>query len=366
MRLQKHIKMTIREDSLRAFTKEVFLALGCSLEHAELAADVLVTADLRGIDSHGVSRLSGYIRLAEAGRINLSPNFAIESEALAAATVNADKALGLVSAPYAMDLAIQKAQKTGIGFVGVKNSNHFGIAAYHAMKALPHDMIGFALTNASPLVVPTYSKKRMLGTNPICMVFPVKNGSPIVIDMATSAAANGKLEIAEREGKSIPEGWLLNKVGQKTTNPSDLKSGGALLPLGSDFETGSHKGYGMGAMVDLLCGVLTGASFGPWVPPFVSFLPVLENQPGEGLGHMLGAFRIDAFRPKEDYYTAISIWVDAFKNAELISETNQVIIHGEPEEHCAMDRRVNGIPLNEKVYQDLEALSIKFGIQLIL
>ena len=207
-------------------------------------------------------------------------------------------------------------------------------------------------------------KKRMLGTNPICVAFPMKNDNPIVIDLATSAAANGKLEIAERNAKPIPSGWLVNKDGESTTNPADLKNGGALLPLGSTVENGSHKGYGLGAMVDILCGVLTGASFGPWVPPFVSFLPLITPQPGDGLGHFVGAMRVDAFRPIDAYFEAINIWKSSFKATEPINMNEPVLIHGEIEQKIYEERLQNGIPLNEKVYEDILSISLKFGIDL--
>ncbi len=336
--------------------------MGLSVDDATQASEVLISADLRGIDSHGVARLSGYVRLFDAGRINVKPKFTLTSEALSAANLNADAALGLVSAPYAMNLAIEKAKVTGVGLVSVSNSNHFGIAAYHAMKALPHDMIGIALTNASPLVSITNSSERLLGTNPICMAFPANKMHPLVIDMSTSAAANGKIEIAERAGKSIPETWVSDKSGNKTTNPSDLRNGGALLPLGSTLESGNHKGYGLGAIVDILSGVISGANFGPWVPPFVSFLPLPENPVGLGLGHFLGAIRVDAFRPKAEYFNAIDTWIERFKSAKPISPETKIYTHGELERLATEERSRNGIPLDPKVYEDLKTLAVKYNL----
>src|SRR5690606_1429278 len=184
--------------TIAAFCKQVFLSMGCTDEHATLATDVLIKADLRGIDSHGVARLIGYVRLWEKERINSRPEIKIVHETPTTATVDGDKGLGLIVAPYAMDIAIQKAKQYGSGWVAVRNSNHFGIAGYHALQAVEQDMIGMAMTNASPLVAPTFSKERMLGTNPICYAFPGgKQHNPIVVDMATSTAANGKLEIAQ-------------------------------------------------------------------------------------------------------------------------------------------------------------------------
>jgi L-2-hydroxycarboxylate dehydrogenase (NAD+) len=194
------------KEQLTAFTKSVMLHMGHSDAHAQLAADVLLAADLRGIDSHGVARLSGYVRLWEKQRVNAQPDIKVIHETPSTATVDADAALGLISAPFAMKIAIEKAKQCGSGWVSVMNSNHFGIAGFHSMMALEHDMIGFAMTNASPLVAPTFSKERLLGTNPISVAIPALNEQPFVLDMATSSAANGKLEIAQREGKSIPIG----------------------------------------------------------------------------------------------------------------------------------------------------------------
>ena len=184
--------MLVSESALRAFTQNIFLSIGCSDEHAALAADVLLLSDLRGIDSHGVARLVGYVRLWEKKRINARPLITIVYETPTTATVDGDAGLGLVVAPFAMNLAIKKAEQYGSGWVSVRNSNHFGIAGYHTLMAVEKDMIGFAMTNASPLVAPTFSNERLLGTNPMCYAFPAGKYPPVVVDMATSAAANGK------------------------------------------------------------------------------------------------------------------------------------------------------------------------------
>lgn len=356
--------MDFPKEQLLNFCKNIFLRMGVSEQDAQLASKVLLEADLRGIDSHGLARLSGYVRLWEKGRINASAKPKIVKETLSTATVDAELGLGLIAGPFAMQVAIDKAKHTGSGWVSVKNSNHFGIAAYHAMMALEHDMIGIAMTNASPLVAPTFSNERMLGTNPMCFVFPSKKFPPIVIDMATSTAANGKLEIAQRLGKDLPLGWVQTKDGKTTIDANALKTGGSLLPLGSDREHGSHKGYGLSAAVDILSAVLSGANFGPWVPPFVAFLDPDPNPVGEGIGHFFGAMRVDAFREKEEYFQSIDTWIERFKNAERIDPQQAVLIPGEPEFECYQERVVNGIPLNEVVLEDLREIAEKMGIEL--
>jgi LDH2 family malate/lactate/ureidoglycolate dehydrogenase len=354
--------ITFSENHLRTFTQSVFKKMGCSDEHAELATDVLIKSDLRGIDSHGVARLSGYVRLWEKSRINATPNIRVVHETPTTATIDGDGGLGLVVAPFAMKLAIEKAEKYGSGWVAVKNSNHFGIAGYHALMAVERDMVGISMTNASPLVAPTYANERLLGTNPMCYAFPAGKYPPVIVDMATAAAANGKLEIAQRVNKDVPDGWVQDKDGQSSVNPNELKNGGSLLPLGSDKDHGSHKGYGLSATVDILSAVLSGANYGPWVPPFVSFLEPPNDPVGEGIGHFLGAMRVDGFRPTEDFKSHLDNWITRFKSAKTIDPTKQVIIPGEPEYNYEQERKVSGIPIIDVVVKDLNELALKLEI----
>ncbi|HMR58764.1 MAG TPA: Ldh family oxidoreductase, partial [Cyclobacteriaceae bacterium] len=232
-------EITLPYTQLRQFAVDIFKKMNCPEADAQLAANVLLSADLRGIDSHGVARLSGYVRLWEAKRINSQPNIKVVHETPSTAVVDGDGGLGLVVAPKAMEIAMQKAAVAGTGWVAVKGSNHFGIAGYHAMMALQKDMIGMAMTNASPLVAPTFSVERLLGTNPICVAIPAGKQPAFVADFATTTAANGKLEILQRKNKEAPEGWIQKKDGSSSTNPHELKDGGALVPLGSDREHGS-------------------------------------------------------------------------------------------------------------------------------
>ena len=266
---------------LFSFTVQVFQKIGCNNLEAEVAAKTLLSADLRGIDSHGVARLSGYVRLWEAKRVNATPAIKVIHETPSTAVVDGDGGLGLVVAPFAMQIAIEKAKQVGTGWVSVQNSNHFGIAAHHAMMALEHDMIGIAMTNASPLVAPTFSIDRMLGTNPICVAAPAGQEPPFVADLATTTAANGKLEILQRKNLATPAGWVQDKDGNPSNDANELKQGGALLPLGGDKEHGSHKGYALGAIVDIFSALLSGANYAPWVPPFPAYVPMPSQQPGK-------------------------------------------------------------------------------------
>lgn len=338
--------------------------MGCPGIDAETAAKALLSADLRGVDSHGIARLSGYIRLWEAGRVNSIPTIKILHETASTATIDGDRGLGLVVAPYSMQVAIDKARQVGTGWVSVQNSNHFGIAGYHAMMALPHDMIGIAMTNASALVAPTFSVQRMLGTNPIAVAIPAGMEQPFVADFATTTASNGKLEILQRKEQDAPAGWVQAKDGMPSVNANELKMGGALLPLGGDREHGSHKGYMLGSIVDIFSGILSGANFGPWVPPFPAYIPMPENMPGNGIGHFLGAMRIDAFRPAAEFKSNMDKWIQAFREAKTLEGFDKVIIPGEPETEMESERMKNGISLSGPVADDLTKLAEKFSLEI--
>ncbi|MBA3674364.1 MAG: Ldh family oxidoreductase [Chitinophagaceae bacterium] len=349
---------------LFTFSKNIFLKMGCSNEEAETAARSLLIADLRGVDSHGVARLSGYVRLWEVKRVNANPAIKIIHETLSTATIDGDAGLGLVVAPYAMSVAIEKAKQAGTGWVSVKNSNHFGIAGSHAMMALQNDMIGIAMTNASALVAPTFSVEKMLGTNPIAVAIPAGEEPAFVADFATTTAANGKLEILQRKNAPMPIGWAQTKDGEPSTNAHALKEGGALLPLGGDREHGSHKGYALGSIVDIFSAVLSGANYGPWVPPFPAYIAMPENMPGEGIGHFFGVMRIDAFRNATEFKLHMDKWIQRFRSAKTIKGEKQVLIPGDIEREMEEVRMKDGIPLLQQVIDDLNSLGEKFGIVL--
>lgn len=354
--------MQVNYQQLQQFVSSVFESIGCPAEDAALAAHVLVSADARGIDSHGVARLAGYVRLYDHGRLNPKPQIKILHETPSTALLDGDRGLGLVVAPKAMEIATQKAEIAGTGWVAVQNSNHFGIAGYHAMKAVEKGMIGWAMTHAAPLVTPTFSREKLLGTNPIAVGIPANEEPAFLADFASTAVAYGKLEILQRKGLDTPDGWVQDKDGNPSRDAFAIKNGGALLPLGGDREHGSHKGYGLGAIVDILSGVLSGANFGPWVPPFATagFMQAGETV-GNGTGHFLGAMRIDAFRPAEAFKTDMDKWIKRFRSAEAI-DGHSVIIPGDPERTLEQIRMQNGIPLLEPVITDLQSLATRFSL----
>jgi len=228
---------------------------------------------------------------------------------------------------------------------------------------LAENMVGIAMTNASPLVAPTFSAERLLGTNPIAVAIPAGKEPPFVADFATTTAANGKLEILQRKSLDAPTGWIQDAQGAQTTDANALKAGGALLPLGSDRLRSSHKGYCLGALVDIFSAVFSGANYGPWVPPFVSFLPLPEDPVGKGIGHFFGAMRIDGFRPAEDFLENMDKWIQRFRNAQPIDPHEPVQIPGDQERLLAESRKTEGIPLLLPVFEDLNNLSQTLGIE---
>jgi len=201
-----------------------------------------------------------------------------------------------------------------------------------------------------------------LGTNPICVVIPAGKEQPFVADFATTTAANGKLEVLQRKNNNAPHGWVQDKDGQPSTDVNELKKGGAMLPLGGDYEHGSHKGYMLGSIVDIFSAVLSGANYGPWVPPFPAYLPMPGHLPGEGIGHFFGAMRIDAFRPAEEFKRHMDTWIQRFKSAAVAEGFERVIIPGEPERAMEKLRMEHGLDLLPAVTEDLQKLATQFSI----
>jgi LDH2 family malate/lactate/ureidoglycolate dehydrogenase len=351
-------------EQLKDFSTKVFVYYGVPQADAEQAAEVLIASDLRGIDSHGVARLPVYVEMLAQGRINPRPQIRIVRDKFSVASIDADNGLGLVVGPKANEIAMAKAEKYGSGWVSVSNSSHFGIAGYYPLRALERGLIGWAMTNASRLVAPLWGAERMLGTNPIAIAFPGLEEPPVVIDLATSAASYGKVEIARRKKTPVPSGWIMDKNGQPTVNPDDLLEGGALLPLGSEKSIGGHKGYALAVMVDMLSGVLSGANWGPFVPPFAVQQPVLDRNVGKGIGHLFGALQIEAFIDQEEFRRRVDAWIRTLRKTKPAPGTMGPLIPGDPEREAEYIRSRMGVPLSTPVLDGLLALAAKTGIAL--
>ena len=356
-------------EPLTQLCRQVFEKLGVPAKDAITTSEVLVLADLRGIDSHGVARLRRYYNGLKTGMMFPKPEIKVVYETPVSARIDGGGALGQVAGRKGMDLAIEKALKNGFGFVAVGNSNHYGIAAYYSLMALKHDLIGISLTNSDAYVVPTFGRSVMLGTNPISVTVPTKKEKPFVLDMSTAVATLGKVEVYGRMGKKIPQGWATDESGQSCDDPVRVlanikgKVGGGLLPLGGvGEEFGGHKGYGLDLLVDILSGVLSGSANTNLLYPKTS-----DGKPLPSLvGHFFGAMRIDFFRPVEDFKKDMDDLIRRLRNSPKAEGCDRIYIHGEKEFELEEKYRKEGIPLYYKVYDDLKAIAGEVGVAFTL
>ena len=346
-------------EKLTSFSALALEKLGVPAGDALITARMLVACDLRGVESHGVAHLRMfYAKRIRRGIINLTPSPVITSRAPSTALVDGDNGLGFVVGYHAMNDAIRRAEDTGAGFVAVRNSTHFGAGASYAMMALEHDMIGFAMTNGVPIVVAPGSSVPVIGTNPIAVAVPSGERAPFVLDMATSALANGKLEVAARdESPHIPAGWLRDREGNYITELSARRRGeGGLVPLGGVPETGAYKGFGLALVVDILSGVLSGSVAGLLYEP-------APGAYGSYSDHFFGALRIDSFIPVADFKRSMDSMLNAIEAVPTIPGVTQVSVPGIPEASIVADRQANGIPLHPRVVEDLKLLAEELGME---
>ena len=347
---------------LEKFTRNVFEKMGCSPEDAKMATDVFIAAELRGYSSHGMIRIKDYYQLWKAGRINIKPNVRIVHESPSTAVVDGDGAIGMIAATRSMQVAIDKARTAGTGWVSTKGSNHYGFAGYYSMMALKHDMIGISLTIANPLVAPTGSIEPMLGTNPISVSVPAGKYPPFVSDFSTTPIARGKLAIAAKKGEKVPLGWVQDADGMPSDDPDVITRGGSMVTLGGTIQHGSHKGYALSAIVDILSAVLSGANFGPFCPPSLAYLPVKEEKVGEGTGHFFGAMRIDGFQKPEEFKARMDKWIETFRNAKPAKGCERVLIPGDIEREKEEYIRKTGINVLPAIQEDMKEIAAELGI----
>lgn len=337
---------------LKDFAGRVLKAAGVDPQESEIVADNLITANLRGIDSHGIVRLPQYVERLEAGLI--APRTRIDDvrDAPAACVLDANNGWGAVAGLAGMRRAIEKARRSGVGVAVVRNSNHFGIAAYYAQEAVAEMMIGVSLTNASANMAPWGGRDPYFGTNPICIAVPAGKERPVIYDGATSVVAIGKIALAAKKGERIPIDWALDASGNPTEDPAAVMSGGTLLPLGR------YKGYGLALMVDVLSGILSGAAFGP----YVSNLRRLDAP--QDVGHFFAALNIQAFLEPQEFFEDMERLVRDIKNARLAADKEEIYLPGEIEWNWEEKRRREGIPVPEEVLAELRALGERYRVDL--
>ena len=346
-----------RYEDLYEYVVRFFVALRVSEADAQIAADVLLSADLRGVDSHGIIRLHSYYgqRLVD-GRIDPSSPVTTLRESGVTLALDGGNGLGQVVGHQAMTRCIEKAEVSGAALVTVRNSNHYGIAGYFAMMALSHDMIGISLTNSRPLVAPTYGRTAVMGTNPIAVAVPAGEERPYVLDMATSIVPIGRVNVYSKAREEIPEGWGIDREGNVSRDPNAVINGGALLPLGGTDLMRGYKGYGLSLLVDLFSGVLSGAAFADQVGK------PNDTSPGTNVGHFFAAIKIEALRDLIGFKADMDDIIRLLKNAPKVEGQERIYIHGEKEFEQAELGREQGIPLMETVVALLKEAGDAVGV----
>jgi len=331
----------ISESRLVEFCQEAFEKAGMSAEDARVVTDTLVSANLRGVDSHGVIRVSPYIRRLLDRGANPNPQIRVVRRGPSFVRLDGDCGLGLAVSVYAMKEAIALASQSGVGVAAVFNSDHFGAAAYYSMLALKHDMIGVAMSNTAPVMAPWGGRTSFLGNNPIAVAVPSGTELPIVLDMAVSKVAGGKVRLAVKKRTKIPFDWIIDKDGMPTDNPKDFETGGALLPLGI-------KGYGLGIIVEVLCGILSGARILNEIPLWFA-----NTTEPVGIGHFMMAINVDVFVPIQEFKNRVDQLVQEIHSAPRGPDVDRIYLPGEIEHLSECKRKAEGIPLPKAVYQDL-------------
>lgn len=345
-------KVMARQDQLESFCARVLEKLGVPREDAAITARTLVEANLRGVDTHGVLRLPLYAARLKGGAMAPALNLTTERETIATALLNGHDGIGQVISYRAMEVAIRKAKAAGVSYVAVNHSNHFGAAAFYPMMALEHDMIGLAFTNASPRLAPTGGVEKLFGNNPWCVAVPAGQRHPVVLDMANSVVAAGKIRVALKEGKPIPEGWALDASGVPTTDPATALKG-ILLAIGG------YKGYGITLMVDLLTGVLTDSNYGPRVK-------ILDQDVDPaGTSHSFMAIAVNAFSDVQAFKARMDAYIDEIKSSKKAKGSEVIYMPGEPEFLRVRERKEKGIPLQTKVAEELRVLGKELGIPVV-
>ena len=345
--------LRLQADTLRTFVADLLVKVDVRPEDAARVADILVTADLRGVHSHGVARLqSYYIGRIQRGLIAPRPEVTVVKETPVSLSIDAGNGLGQIASYFAMTRVIEKAAQIGVGMATVFNSNHYGIAGYYAMMALDHDMIGWSFTNTQPIVMPLFGKKIMTGTNPVAVAVPANHLRPWVLDMATSVVPKGKLEVYARNNKPMPEGWAVDKNGLPTTDAKVALDGGSPMPLGSTRDLGGHKGYDLAILVDILSGVLSGSNFGPNV----------QQVKAANLGHFFMAFRPDLFLPTEQFKERMDDLISDLQHSPPAAGAERVLVAGQPEDEFTEQYRAGGIPIDAPTVATLRQMAEELDV----
>jgi LDH2 family malate/lactate/ureidoglycolate dehydrogenase len=341
-----------REVGLKKIVTDVLERAGVARRHAQTVADSLIHADLRGVESHGVSRLPVYLKRIETGRIDYRREPVLTMQKGAVARLDGGNQLGAVAGQAAMEHALELARQYGTGLVGVCHSNHFGACSYYALKAVEQKMMLLVLSNAPKAIAPTGGIRPFFGTNPIAIGIPADTKPPFLLDMATSVTARGKIALAQKKGERIPVDWALDARGEPTTDPAEALQG-TLLPIGG------AKGYGLAMFVDIMCGLLTGGAAGPAVGSLYESDPAAQN-----VGHLFLAVDIQKFMPIEQFLKTFADYLRRIKAEPKRPGVEQIWIPGEMEWKKMRENKAQGIPLDPAIIAEVEELCRRYGVDM--
>jgi len=351
-------ELRFKKEDLMDFVVRYMSKLGVPEKDAEIVGEVLISADLRGVESHGLLRLGSYYgsRISK-NYIDPTTPYKIISETSTTALIDGGNGCGQVVSYKAMEMAIEKARHSGLSAITVNNSNHFGIAGYYSMMALEHGMIGVCMTNSQPLVAPTFGKTAVMGTNPISVAAPSLLQYPYVLDMATSAVAYGKIQLYDKKNEKIPLGWGIDEDGRVTDDPTKIKPGGhgALLPLGGMDITAGYKGFGLALLVEILCSVLSGGNY-------LTQVGSPSKPEPTGVSHFFMAINIEAFRPLIDFKMQMDDMITLLKNSPLAVDRDEILVAGQKEFEYQKYNNIHGVPIIKPIVDDLIKEGEKIGV----
>lgn len=349
----------IEESRLRACMERIFEAEGFCAQDASTIADVLMQADLFGIESHGAQRLMYYHRNIRSGSVNVQAQVRIERETPVSALLDAQFAMGALAGVQAMKLAIEKAKRTGVGMVAVRNSSHYGIAGYYTLMAAREGLASFSMTNTGPIMVPTFGREMMLGTNPLAFCMPA-DPVPFWFDASTTVVTLGKVEVYDKRELPMPDGWTIDAQGSVEHDAAKANAGilagemGGILPLGGLGETGGgHKGYGLGVMVEALTGVLAQGLTSP----------EMCGAHGDHTCHFFMAFDPAMFGDAQEIRSRMSAYLERLRGSERIPGCARIYTAGEKAFEAMADRRANGVPVEEKTLAEVRAIARELGVE---
>lgn len=348
---------------LENFMRDVFIGLGVPKDDAKIIAEVLITSDLRGIDSHGIQRCKMYYDRIKAGIYNVKTDIKVVKEGPTTAVIDGDCGMGQVIGYKAMKMAIEKAKKYGLGAVAVRNSTHFGIAGYYSLMAIKEGMIGLVVTNARPSLPPTFGVEPMLGTNPLTAGAPTDENFPFLIDCATSIIQRGKVEVYNRTNKPLPDNVVINNEGEIETNPAKVLKGlendtAALLPLGGKGEdTAGYKGYGYATLVELLSAALQD---GIYLKDTIGI--VEKGQKRLKVGHFFLALNIESFIPVNRFKKIAGNIMRGLRNSKKAPGEKRIYTAGEKEYEAELERKKTGIPINKNLQEDIKIMQKELGL----